>query len=327
MPSGTTKVVTFAFSFFVLLFLLGLSGAHCFRLSQQRVQWVIKTPELTVPPASEVCLDKVIVTGAESVAIMGEFTKIINVSDGQNGWRSIYRNLYGQYIYYWAETRAWMIGSNYSSAVFSLISTFGIEAFCPTDPFIWLIVEGETLSSRHGISVTMPCPATISVTGAEAVQAVCMGEFTKISVTPDSQNGGQPVYTNNHLYLYYWAALKVWLIGSDYTDTLAGVRTAFGNDAACPIGPTTWFTFDGDAWSSEYPISVIEGPMPESTSTSTMLITSTFVLIPIAEQPASGMAAVIGIVAGAGIASIGIATGVVLLCRKRRLATFGDEQV
>ena len=46
MPSGTTKVVTFAFSFFALLFLLGLSGAHCFRLSQQRVQWVIKTPEL-----------------------------------------------------------------------------------------------------------------------------------------------------------------------------------------------------------------------------------------------------------------------------------------
>merc|ERR1719323_2999863 len=46
MPSGTTKVVTFAFSFLVLLFLLGLSGAHCFRLSQQRVQWVIRTPEL-----------------------------------------------------------------------------------------------------------------------------------------------------------------------------------------------------------------------------------------------------------------------------------------
>merc|ERR1719471_2735546 len=45
MPSGTTKVVTFAFSFFVLL-LLGLSGAHCFRLSQQRVQCVIRTPEL-----------------------------------------------------------------------------------------------------------------------------------------------------------------------------------------------------------------------------------------------------------------------------------------
>merc|ERR1719471_2504259 len=43
MPSGTTKVVTFAFSFFSLL---GLSGAHCFRLSQQRVQWVIRTPEL-----------------------------------------------------------------------------------------------------------------------------------------------------------------------------------------------------------------------------------------------------------------------------------------
>ena len=46
MPSGTTKVVTFAFSFLVLLFLLGLCGAHCFRLSQQRVQWVIRTPEL-----------------------------------------------------------------------------------------------------------------------------------------------------------------------------------------------------------------------------------------------------------------------------------------
>ena len=41
MPSGTTTILTCCCLLVPFLFLLGLSGAHCFRLSQQRVQCVI----------------------------------------------------------------------------------------------------------------------------------------------------------------------------------------------------------------------------------------------------------------------------------------------
>jgi hypothetical protein len=104
------------------------------------------------------------------------------------------------------------------------------------------------------------CFESVTVSGAEAlaVQAPRMGVYTKLaSVT----QGGRPVYqrvNSTAAYLFFWSNTSRWLIGSSYRSGLAGVASIGSARAACPDQATGWQAYNGSAWVSTYPITVVQ---------------------------------------------------------------------
>ena len=71
-----------------------------------------------------------------------------------------------------------------------------------------------------------------------------MGTFSKTEYIHDNA----PVYKNqNDEYLYYWSAYKDWLIGSDYTKSVAGVGSVDKSGSICPESVISWKYF-GSKW-------------------------------------------------------------------------------
>jgi hypothetical protein len=99
------------------------------------------------------------------------------------------------------------------------------------------------------------CYESITVSGAEAVQASKMGAYTKAGVT----QGDRPVYQragSTLAYLFYWPSAAEWRIGGNYTSGSSGVKSSSDAGAACPDQANGWQALTGGAWDSTYPITV-----------------------------------------------------------------------
>jgi hypothetical protein len=102
------------------------------------------------------------------------------------------------------------------------------------------------------------CFESVTVRGAEAVQAVRMGLYAKLA---GLVQGGRPVYervtSGGGSYLYYWPAEGQWIIGSNYSSSAHSVRSSgFNMGAACPEQATGWQVLSGTAFVSIYPITI-----------------------------------------------------------------------
>ncbi len=121
------------------------------------------------------------------------------------------------------------------------------------------------LSHLHGCED--PCFESITVSGAEAVQAARMGAYTKVA---NVSQGQRPVYKRvgpTVMYLYYWQSTAEWRIGGNYTSSSSGVKST-GNGAACPDQATGWQAYTGGVWVSTYPIAVVETDTGNAPATS-----------------------------------------------------------
>ena len=73
-----------------------------------------------------------------------------------------------------------------------------------------------------------------------------MGVF---KMQPALTAGGKPVYKNSEgEYLHYWPARLDWLIGSDVTKDMAGVRSSSNSDTLCPQDSSGWMEYADGKW-------------------------------------------------------------------------------
>jgi hypothetical protein len=101
------------------------------------------------------------------------------------------------------------------------------------------------------------CYDSLTVSGAEAVQAAAMGTFMKVA---NLTKGDRPVYklatasptAPPVIYLFYWPSTSEWLIGSDYTSTSNISVQSTGIAALCPdkVPEIGWEVYNGIAWVS-----------------------------------------------------------------------------
>ena len=101
------------------------------------------------------------------------------------------------------------------------------------------------------------CFERVTVSGAEAVQPALMGTYLKVA---GLVRGSRPVYQrvgSTVAYLFYWSNTTEWRIGSSYTSSSAGVKSSGNAGAACPDQATGWQAYNGGAWVSTYPITVV----------------------------------------------------------------------
>ncbi len=107
------------------------------------------------------------------------------------------------------------------------------------------------------------CYETVTVGGAEAVQASSMGTYAKVA---SLKQGDRPVYERLGTllkYLYYWPGTRNWLIGSDYTVGTCLVSSSGGAGALCPDNAVGWQVYSGGSLVSTYPITVVRPGAPE----------------------------------------------------------------
>ena len=137
--------------------------------------------------------------------------------------------------------------------------TAGAPGRCRCGPF-----SSHTRAHTHACSGAGECYGSLTVSGAEAVQAAAMGTFTKVA---NLTQGYRPVYKRVTaaptappvLYLFYWPSTSEWLIGSNYTSTSNISVQSAGIAALCPeqVPEIGWEVYNGSAWVSMYPIQFV----------------------------------------------------------------------
>ena len=88
------------------------------------------------------------------------------------------------------------------------------------------------------------------------MQAAWFGAYTKLA---NVTQAGRPVYQlvgSTVAYLFLWPNVSLWLMGSNYSSSAAGVKSAGNAGAACPDQATGWQAYTGGAWVGTYPITV-----------------------------------------------------------------------
>jgi hypothetical protein len=113
------------------------------------------------------------------------------------------------------------------------------------------------------------CFESVTVSGAEAVQADLMGVYSKLA---NVTQGDRPVYQlvgYTVAYLFHWPSTSGWRIGSNYTSDLAGVKNTGNAGVACPDQATGWQAYTGSAWVGTYPITVVQSAPTLSPATVT----------------------------------------------------------
>ena len=102
------------------------------------------------------------------------------------------------------------------------------------------------------------CAENVTVSGVEAVQPARMDTYTKM---PNVTHAGRPVYQlvgSTVTYLFYSASTGDWRIDSDYLlPDSSSVRSTGSAGAACPDRATGWQAYNGSAWVSTDPITVV----------------------------------------------------------------------
>jgi hypothetical protein len=82
-----------------------------------------------------------------------------------------------------------------------------------------------------------------------------MGMYTRVG---NLTAGNRPVYqrVGSVDYLFYSAAARRWIIGSNYTVDASGIRSA-ATAVACPDEATGWQVLSGGVFLSTFPITVV----------------------------------------------------------------------
>jgi len=216
----------------------------------------------------EVC-NQIQVTGAASVQSqsMGIFSKMnVQTTDG----RFVYQNSDGKYIFF--SGMFWLIGSDYNAQIAN-VAAFGTRNdVCASLALDWRPWTGSEWSTSYDIIVacTMPSPSppppipstvlteaqaccpSILVYGAEAIQPVSMGTFSRsASQTP----GGRFVYESAATLLLFLDQ-ENWQ-GWEIVDNITGTATAYSNDVPmCPNEAMSWQIWDGSSWTGSPSVSV-----------------------------------------------------------------------
>ena len=95
-----------------------------------------------------------------------------------------------------------------------------------------------------------PCPCdTVSVLlsgGALSSHSSRAGDYALVDGVT---SGGRPVYRRaDGSYLYFWASISDWLVGPDYTSSIAWLVSIDDDNAACPTDTSSWLYWDGSDW-------------------------------------------------------------------------------
>ncbi len=92
---------------------------------------------------------------------------------------------------------------------------------------------------------------------ANAVQVSRFGTYRKLA---NVTQAGRPVYQlvgSTVAYLFYCPSMSRWLIGSSYSSGPASFQSTGSAGAACPDQATGWQAYNGGAWVSTHPITVV----------------------------------------------------------------------
>lgn len=123
---------------------------------------LVRTHRNATSAEKEACPARVAVSGAETVqpAGMGVFTRTDLTPADASGNRSVYVNEnHAAYMYYWAPSQRWLIGSSYKAAIAGVKSRRD-SALCPTDSSAWLVWYGSQWSSAYPITVSTVRPTS-----------------------------------------------------------------------------------------------------------------------------------------------------------------------
>eukprot|EP00929_Paragymnodinium_shiwhaense_P100776 TRINITY_DN63354_c0_g3_i1.p1 TRINITY_DN63354_c0_g3~~TRINITY_DN63354_c0_g3_i1.p1 ORF type:complete len:1396 (+),score=250.64 TRINITY_DN63354_c0_g3_i1:111-4298(+) len=160
------------------------------------------------------------------------------------GGRPVYVNDKGQYLYYWLPNASWQFATATDGGIDCAVSSEGLDFLCPNLVLFWDVQEhkqGFTGTIVVSDVSTDECAESYAVAGAADSQPMCMGVFEKIEDITQEQ-AGRPVYKNEHdEYLYYYASMGAWNIGSDYKEETAGVAGVVAlSKADCPSSVQSW---------------------------------------------------------------------------------------
>lgn len=108
-------------------------------------------------------------------------------------------------------------------------------------------------------TTTQTCPQTVVVAGAEALQPVMMGSYTKSDITPGSTHSSRPIYEHaDGVHMYFWAANGKWIMSGTGYNNDHGTLWAKDKDGTtnCPTMASGWKVWNGNAWEGEHTITV-----------------------------------------------------------------------
>ena len=130
---------------------------------------------------------------------------------------------------------------------------------------LWSALAGANQYWRIACLTPPPAPpfscgcelVTIELTGdALTAQSSRGGSYVKM----DDVLGGSYLYHEGGRYvyqqsggsnkLYFWAGISDWLVGTDHTSSVAGMKSVDNLDSVCPEGAGTWEFYDGASWIS-----------------------------------------------------------------------------
>lgn len=102
------------------------------------------------------------VTGAEQVQgpRMGDYTQESFLHDG----RPVYKNKFGQFLYYWGAFKGWRIGDSYTSPFAGVKSKAGEGVECPDEATGWTVFAGSGWLAAYHITITKPIDLQAPVT-------------------------------------------------------------------------------------------------------------------------------------------------------------------
>mmetsp|Transcript_118896 Transcript_118896/g.299063 ORF Transcript_118896/g.299063 Transcript_118896/m.299063 type:complete len:1131 (+) Transcript_118896:2-3394(+) len=120
------------------------------------------------------CPDAVIVTGAEAehASSMGMFKRTDIIPTAEHGFRPIYRNQDGMYMYFSDYVAVWRICSSHTSRWFCKVSSFDASKWCPGQATPWLThTEEEGWTDKYSVAVREPIDRKILQAVSEGTPA------------------------------------------------------------------------------------------------------------------------------------------------------------
>ena len=244
-----------------------------------------QAPPWPLPPFACACEAIQIALSGEALTRLGTRAgAYVHTGTTQDG-RAVYRQSGGSqyYLFFWASSSDWYVGSDYTSSAAGLRSVGNLDAQCPETAGAWQYVSGSSWESG-GVAVgcfsppyppgqapASPPPLPVApplppfACGCEAIDvalsdlsdlsdlalhAAGAGTYVKMDgATQDERAVYQQSGGSN--YLFFLAASSDWRVGPDYTSSSAGLTSVGNLDAQCPETAGAWqYWSDSSGWTA-----------------------------------------------------------------------------
>jgi len=208
--------------------------------------------------------DQVGVTGSYTFQSyrMGVYTRQAFLTNGRWVYKRVAPIGTDNYLFY-SSSGSWLIGPDYTTNLAGIKSAF-TNADCPEDAGAdgpWKLYDGSNWveSSTAGgvnvicrISAVACCEMGIAHSDQDSIDGntwkTLLGTYQSTDQrTPDGRWIFVLSGTQTATYLYFYAPIQKWVIGSDVTKD-RGWLMSKGTDSICPSEVTAWWVWTGSVW-------------------------------------------------------------------------------